>query len=59
MKIKLLQVVGARPNFMKVAPIFRSIEEYNFENGNAALWDGKTSKRILNIILKYFNSARN
>lgn len=29
MKIKLVHVVGARPNFMKVAPIFKAIEEHN------------------------------
>jgi UDP-N-acetylglucosamine 2-epimerase (non-hydrolysing) len=29
MKRKLVHVVGARPNFMKVAPIFRAIERHN------------------------------
>lgn len=28
-KIKLVHVVGARPNFMKVAPIFKAIEDHN------------------------------
>lgn len=32
MKIKLVHVVGARPNFMKVAPIFKAIEEHNRKN---------------------------
>ena len=29
MKIKIITVVGARPNFMKVAPILRAIREHN------------------------------
>jgi len=32
MKLKLIHVVGARPNFMKVAPIFKAIEENNRRN---------------------------
>ena len=32
MKLKLIHVVGARPNFMKVAPIFKAIEEHNRKN---------------------------
>lgn len=32
MKIKLVHVVGARPNFMKVAPIFQTIEDHNRKN---------------------------
>ena len=28
-KMKIVSVVGARPNFMKVAPIIRTIEKYN------------------------------
>lgn len=29
---KIIHIVGARPNFMKVAPIFVAIEEYNRKN---------------------------
>jgi len=29
MKIKIISVVGARPNFMKIAPFIRAIERYN------------------------------
>ena len=29
---KIISVVGARPNFMKVAPIYRAINEYNQSN---------------------------
>ena len=32
MKVRLVHIVGARPNFMKVAPIFREIEEHNRKN---------------------------
>src|ERR1035437_8870096 len=31
--MKIISVVGARPNFMKIAPFIRAIEKYNLENG--------------------------
>jgi UDP-N-acetylglucosamine 2-epimerase (non-hydrolysing) len=31
--MKILSVVGARPNFMKIAPFIRAIEKHNHENG--------------------------
>ena len=34
MKKKIIHVIGARPNFMKIAPIFVAIEEYNKRNGD-------------------------
>lgn len=30
--MKLLLVAGARPNFMKIAPLLRAIDEYNYNN---------------------------
>ncbi|KMQ51306.1 UDP-N-acetylglucosamine 2-epimerase [Chitinispirillum alkaliphilum] len=32
--LKLLSVVGARPNFMKIAPLVRAVNRYNQTNGN-------------------------
>lgn len=32
--MKLISVVGARPNFMKIAPFIRAVEEYNRVHGN-------------------------
>ena len=32
--MKIISVVGARPNFMKIAPFIKAIHEYNSFNGN-------------------------
>lgn len=32
--MKIISVVGARPNFMKIAPFIRAIKDYNRLNGN-------------------------
>src|SRR5438105_2682756 len=34
--LDVLVVAGARPNFMKVAPLMKAIDEYNSHNGNGA-----------------------
>ena len=33
--MKIISVVGARPNFMKIAPFIRAIDEYNNRNANS------------------------
>ena len=40
--MKILSVVGARPNFMKIAPFIRAIEEYN---GQLTISDNKSGTR--------------
>ncbi|WP_235506215.1 non-hydrolyzing UDP-N-acetylglucosamine 2-epimerase [Desulfatitalea tepidiphila] len=35
-KMKIVSIVGARPNFMKIAPFIRAIEEYN-QNGQVKI----------------------
>jgi UDP-N-acetylglucosamine 2-epimerase (non-hydrolysing) len=32
--VKIISVVGARPNFMKIAPFIRAVEKYNREHNN-------------------------
>ena len=32
--MKIISVVGARPNFMKIAPFIHEIEKYNFSHEN-------------------------
>jgi len=34
-KLKLIVVAGARPNFMKVAPIIKAIDQHNLKSGNS------------------------
>ena len=33
--MKIISVVAARPNFMKIAPFIRAVEQYNQENNNS------------------------
>ena len=34
-KIKLLIVAGARPNFMKIAPLLKAVDKYNKSSNNS------------------------
>ena len=34
--LKMMVIAGARPNFMKIAPLMKAISEYNSRNGNGA-----------------------
>jgi UDP-N-acetylglucosamine 2-epimerase (non-hydrolysing) len=58
---KIILVAGARPNFMKIAPIIRAMKAYSglqpvlvhtgqhYDSNMSAvpeLWDGKASERI-------------
>jgi len=35
--MKIISVVGARPNFMKIAPFIRAVQDYNFLNGTSSI----------------------
>ena len=35
--MKVISVVGARPNFMKIAPFIKAIEQYNKTIGHSNL----------------------
>ena len=34
--LKMMVIAGARPNFMKIAPLMKAISDYNSHNGNGA-----------------------
>jgi len=43
--MKIMSVVGARPNFMKIAPFFKAIEQYNRIKSSGLKENSKTIKR--------------
>ncbi|MHA1386772.1 MAG: UDP-N-acetylglucosamine 2-epimerase, partial [Candidatus Helarchaeota archaeon] len=43
--MKIMSVVGARPNFMKIAPFFKAIEQYNKIKSLGLKENSKTIKR--------------
>jgi UDP-N-acetylglucosamine 2-epimerase (non-hydrolysing) len=47
--MKIISVVGARPNFMKVAPIYRAINKYNTSQLNLSS-NKSTNRRIHHLI---------
>jgi UDP-N-acetylglucosamine 2-epimerase (non-hydrolysing) len=49
--MKIMSVVGARPNFMKAAPIIRAIKDHNDRNTADQTNDGKTAEVIQHILL--------
>jgi UDP-N-acetylglucosamine 2-epimerase (non-hydrolysing) len=46
MEIKIMIVVGARPNFMKAAPIIAAIKQYNTKTGRGAFGVGTEDRRV-------------
>ena len=50
-KLKILTVVGARPNFMKVAPIIAAINEHNRKADDASLEAGAGAPRIQHVLV--------
>jgi hypothetical protein len=45
--MKLLGVVGARPNFTKMAPVIRALTELGAEG-----WDGRAGERVAEDLLR-------
>ena len=47
----IILVVGARPNFMKIAPIYAEFKDAKSSSSSIPdKWDGKTAERIADII---------
>ena len=46
MEIKIMIVVGARPNFMKAAPIIAAIKQYNTKTGRDAFGVGNEDRLV-------------
>lgn len=50
-KTKILTIVGARPNFMKVAPIIAAINEHNQKAGDAASENGVGATLLQHVLV--------
>lgn len=56
--MKIISVVGTRPNFIKIAPLVRATDKYNSQfsiNNNQSpkspdLWNGKAVERIIEVL---------
>jgi hypothetical protein len=52
--LKIINVVGARPNFMKVAPLMEAMKRRvsSTQPPVPPLWDGHTADRILDVLTR-------
>jgi UDP-N-acetylglucosamine 2-epimerase (non-hydrolysing) len=49
--MKIISVVGARPNFMKISPFIHAIEKFNLSNKNVPPFSGKERGEIKHILV--------
>lgn len=56
--MNIISVVGARPNFIKIAPIIQELNKHSnifnhkLIHTTPKLWDGKSAERIVKVLIE-------